>query len=86
MSVGERAVLEREPFRVGVRSDSTDRLGRFIFWRGEVPKSVFVQELLDQERLRREREAFYRDAVAAYTPAVCEETLELNAATPFVSE
>jgi len=54
--------------------------------RGEVPKSVFVQELLDQERLRREREAFYRDAVAAYTPAVCEETLELNAATPFVTE
>jgi hypothetical protein len=54
--------------------------------RGEVPKSVFVQELLDQERLRREREAFYRGAVAAYTPAVCEETLELNAATPFVTE
>jgi hypothetical protein len=45
-----------------------------------------VQELLDQERLRREREAFYRDAVAAYTPAVCEETLELNAAMPFVTE
>lgn len=54
--------------------------------RGELPKSVFVQELLEKEKLRREREVFYRDAVAAYTPRVCEETLALNEATPYESE
>ena len=54
--------------------------------RGGLPKSVFVQELLEKEKLRREREVFYRDAVAAYTPDVCRETLELNEATPYVTE
>jgi len=54
--------------------------------RGGLPKSVFVQELLEKEKLRREREVFYRDAVAAYTPEVCRETLELNEATPYVTE
>ena len=54
--------------------------------RGELPKSVFVQELLVKEKLLREREVFYRDAVAAYTPKVCIETLKLNEATPYVSE
>ena len=54
--------------------------------RGELPKSVFVQELLVKEKLRREREIFYRDAVAAYTPKVCRETLELNEATPYATE
>ena len=54
--------------------------------RGELPKSVFVQELLVKEKLRREREVFYRDAVAAYAPKVCSETLELNEATPYVTE
>jgi hypothetical protein len=54
--------------------------------RGGLPKSVFVQELLEKEKLRREREVFYRDAVAAYTPEVCRETLELNKATPYVTE
>jgi hypothetical protein len=54
--------------------------------RGGLPKSVFVQSLLEKEKLRREREVFYRDAVAAYTPKACEETLELNEATPYAAE
>jgi DNA topoisomerase VI subunit A len=54
--------------------------------RGETPKSVFVQELIEKEKRRREREAFYRKAVAAYTPEVQAETLELNEATPFATE
>ncbi|MEI8284479.1 MAG: hypothetical protein WCG52_05750 [bacterium] len=54
--------------------------------RGKLPKSVFVQELLVKEKLLREREIFYRDAVAAYTPKVCSETLKLNEATPYVTE
>jgi hypothetical protein len=39
--------------------------------RGELPKSFFVQELLVKEKLLREREVFYRDAVAAFAPKVC---------------
>ena len=39
--------------------------------RGELPKSVFVQELLEKEKLRREREVFYRDAVAPRRPTPC---------------
>ncbi len=54
--------------------------------RGGLPKSVFVQELLEKEKVRREREMFYRDAVAAYTPEVRRKTLELNEATPFATE
>ena len=54
--------------------------------RGETPKSVFVQELIEREKRRREREAFYRKAVAAYTPEVQAETLKLNEATPFATE
>ena len=54
--------------------------------RGNLPKSVFVQELLEKEKLRREREVFYQNAVAAYTQKVCEETLELNEATPYAAE
>ena len=54
--------------------------------RGDLPKSLFVQELLEKEKLRREAEVFYREAVAAYTPEVCLETLDLNEATPCATE
>jgi hypothetical protein len=54
--------------------------------RGGLPKSVFLHELLEKEKLRRERETFYRDAMAAYTPEVRRETLELNEATPYAVE
>ncbi len=54
--------------------------------RGEMPKSVFVEELLAKEKRRHEREAFYRTAVTAYTPKVCEETLKLNEEIPIVAE
>jgi hypothetical protein len=54
--------------------------------RGEVPKSVFVEELLTKEKKRREREAFYRTAVASYTPDVRLETLKLNDETPVAAE
>ena len=49
-------------------------------------KSLFVEELLEIEKRRREPEIFYRKAVAAYTPEVQAETLELNEATPFATE
>ena len=54
--------------------------------RGEMPKSVFVEELLVKEKNRLEREVFYRDAVTAYTPKVREETLKLNGETPIAAE
>jgi len=54
--------------------------------RGEMPKSVFVEELLTKEKNRREREAFYRTAVASYTPDVRSETLKLNEETPIAAE
>jgi len=54
--------------------------------RGEMPKSVFVEELLGKEKTRREREAFYRTAITAYTPKVREETLKLNEETPIAAE
>ena len=54
--------------------------------RGEVPKSVFVEGLLTKEKKRREREAFYRTAVASYTPEVSLETLKLNEETPIAAE
>ena len=54
--------------------------------RGELPKSVFVEELLTKEKKRREREAFYRTAVTAYTPKVREETLKLNEQIPIAAE
>ena len=54
--------------------------------RGEVPRSVFVQELLTKEKKRREREVFYRTAVAAYNPDVRLETLKLNEETLIATE
>jgi len=54
--------------------------------RDEMPKSVFVEELLAKENKRRERAAFYRTTVTAYTPEVREETLKLNEETPIAAE
>ena len=54
--------------------------------RGGMPKSVFVEELLSKEKRRREREAFYRTAVASYTPDVRVETLKLNEELPIAAE
>ena len=54
--------------------------------RGQLPKSVFVEELLAKEKKRREREAFYRTAVASYTSDVRVETLRLNEETPIAAE
>ena len=54
--------------------------------RGGAPKSVFVEELLTKEKKRRERETFYRTAVASYTPDVRLETLTINEETPIAAE
>lgn len=54
--------------------------------RGDKPKSLFVEELLTKEKTRREREAFYRAAVASYTPDVRSETLKLNEEAPIAAE
>ncbi len=54
--------------------------------RGKMPKSVFVEKLLAKEKKRCEREAFYRTAVASYTPDVRIETLRLNEETPIAAE
>ena len=54
--------------------------------RGDLPKSAFVQELIEKEKLHRDAEIFYREALAAYTPEVRLETLELNEATPYATE
>lgn len=65
---------------------SRNAFGMLDSLRGEVPKSVFVEELLAKEKRRHEREAFYRTAVTAYTPKVREETLKLNEETPIAAE
>jgi hypothetical protein len=54
--------------------------------RGEVPKSVFVERLLAKEQKQREREAFYRAAVASYSPEVRLETLKVNEEIPIAAE
>lgn len=50
--------------------------------RGEKPKSVFIGELVAAEAERRNKQKFYAAAVAAYTPEVARETLEINAQFP----
>lgn len=50
--------------------------------RGGMPKSVFLERLLESEQRRREQESFYEAANAAYTPAICEETLKINEEFP----
>jgi hypothetical protein len=52
-----------------------------------LPRSAFdILDDLRKEKRRREPEIFYQNAVAAYTPEVQSETLELNEATPRASE
>jgi hypothetical protein len=65
---------------------SRHAIGMLDSLRGEMPKSVFVEELLTKEKRRHEREAFYRTAITAYTPQVREETLKLNEETPIAAE
>ncbi|MFZ4682966.1 MAG: hypothetical protein ACOYMS_10720 [Terrimicrobiaceae bacterium] len=54
--------------------------------RDDTPKSTFLHHLLEGEARRRERRHFYQQAVAAYTPEVCEQTLALNAEYPVHEE
>jgi hypothetical protein len=65
---------------------SRHAVGMLDSLRGEMPKSVFVEQLLAKEKTRHEREAFYRTAVTAYTPKVREETLKLNEEAPIATE
>jgi len=50
--------------------------------RGEATRSAWVQELIDAEEARREREAFIERVNAAYTPEVCAETLRIHEEYP----
>ncbi len=50
--------------------------------RGEVPRSVFVQRLIEREKTQIERDAFVASVNAAYTPEVVRRTLKVNAAFP----
>lgn len=65
---------------------TSSAFGMLDSMRGDMPKSVFVEELLTKEKKRREREAFNRTAVASYTPDVRSETLKLNEETPIAAE
>ncbi len=46
--------------------------------RGDASRSAWVQELIDQEEERRDREQFVALVREQYTPAVCRQTLALN--------
>ena len=46
--------------------------------RGDATRAAWIQSLVDGEKERRERETFIGNINAAYTPAVCRETLALN--------
>lgn len=61
-------------------------LGILDSLRDKALRSEFVEQLLAKEKRRREREAFYRTAVASYTPDVQLETLTLNEETPVAAE
>jgi hypothetical protein len=50
--------------------------------RGGMAKSVYLESLLERERARVAEEQFFASANAAYTPAVCEETLRVNEKFP----
>jgi hypothetical protein len=81
MKVAKKSSPSRQTLTI-TRSafDILDRL------RGETPKSIFIQNLIEKEKRRREREAFYQSVLAAYTPEVRLETLELNDSIPIASE
>ena len=59
-----------------------DAYGLIDELRGKLPRSVFVQQLIERERNRIEREAFIASVNAAYTPEVVRRTLKVNAAFP----
>lgn len=50
--------------------------------RGDASRSAWVQELIDREEERRNREKFVALVLEQYTPAVCRQTLALNDAFP----
>ena len=79
-------VAKKSPVNRNTLTMTSSAFGILDSLRGEVPKSVFVEELLAKEKNRRERDAFYRTAVTAYTPDVRLETLILNEATPIAAE
>jgi hypothetical protein len=79
-------VASKSPPRRQTLTLTRKAFGMLDSLRGERPKSVFVEELLAKEKSCREREAFYRTAVTAYTPKVREETLRLNEETPIAAE
>jgi len=81
MKVAQKSPASRQTLTL-----TRSAFGMLDSMRGETPKSVFVEELLAKEKRRREREAFYRTAVASYTPDVRLETLKLNEETPIAAE
>ena len=81
MKVAPKSPLPRQTLTL-----TRSAFGMLDSMRGEMPKSVFVEGLLTKEKKRREREVFYRTAVASYTPDVRLETLRLNEETPIAAE
>ena len=81
MKVAQKSPASRQTLTL-----TRSAFGMLDSMRGEMPKSVFVEELLTKEKKRREREVFYRTAVASYTPDVRLETLKLNEETPIAAE
>lgn len=79
-------VADKSPANRHTLTLTGNAFGMLDSMRGEVPKSVFVEQLLAKEKKRREREAFYLTAVASYTPDVRMETLRLNEETPIAAE
>ena len=79
-------VAQKSPSSRQTLTLTRSAFGMLDSMRGEKPKSAFVEELLAKEKRRREREAFYRTAVASYTPDVRLETLKLNEETPIAAE
>ncbi|MEQ1858591.1 MAG: hypothetical protein ABMA13_01495 [Chthoniobacteraceae bacterium] len=50
--------------------------------RGELPRSSYIQSLIEREQRRRDRAEFLERVNAEYTPEVCAETLRVNAQYP----
>ena len=63
-------VAQKSPASRQTPTLTRSAFGMLDSMRGEMPKSVFVEELLAKEKRRREREAFYR--TAAFLCAACE--------------
>ena len=54
--------------------------------RGEAPRSVYLERLLERENRRLEEEQFHVKVNAAYTAKVCAETLRVNEEFPVHEE